>query len=64
MKALRAFELFVAAFVLGVFVSFCIELSLISKTYVGPIFDGFLPSATIVQSQGYVGDAYNPPDIC
>ena len=54
MKALRAFELFVAAFVLGVFICFCIELSLISKTYVGPIFDGFLPSATIVQSQGYV----------
>ncbi|MCJ1417408.1 hypothetical protein MMC32_003752 [Xylographa parallela] len=52
MKALRAFELFVAAFVLGVFICFCIELSLISKTYVGPIFDGFLPSATIVQSQG------------
>ncbi|MCJ1286778.1 hypothetical protein MMC26_006124 [Xylographa opegraphella] len=52
MKALRAFELFVAAFVLGVFICFCIELSLISKNYVGPIFDGFLPSATIVQSQG------------
>ncbi|MCJ1412793.1 hypothetical protein MMC19_006892 [Ptychographa xylographoides] len=52
MKALRAFELFVAAFVLGVFICFCIELSLISKQYVGPIFDGFLPSSTIVQSQG------------
>ncbi|MCJ1320111.1 hypothetical protein MMC15_005448 [Xylographa vitiligo] len=52
MRALRAFELFVAAFVLGVFICFCIELSLISNKYVGPIFDGFLPSATIVQSQG------------
>ncbi|MCJ1478691.1 hypothetical protein MMC13_007372 [Lambiella insularis] len=52
MKALRTFELFVAAFVLGVFICFCIELSLISKAYVGDIFDGYVPSSTLVQSDG------------
>ena len=52
LKALRAFELFVAAFVLGVFICFCIELSYIQNTYADDVFRGFLPSSTIVHSQG------------
>jgi metal iron transporter len=52
MKGLRLFEIFVSLFVLGVFVCFCIELSLITNVVVGQVFDGFVPSATIVQSDG------------
>jgi metal iron transporter len=50
LRALRAFELFVTAFVLGVFISFCIELSYVSQP-VGDVFDGFVPSRDI-----FVGD--------
>ncbi|PQE12192.1 metal ion transporter metal ion transporter protein [Rutstroemia sp. NJR-2017a BVV2] len=52
MKRLRYFEMFVAALVLGVVVCFCIQLSLIQDTSVGEVFRGYLPSKTIVQSQG------------
>jgi metal iron transporter len=51
LRALRAFELFVTAFVLGVFISFCIELSYVSQP-VGDVFDGFLPSREIFVSDG------------
>jgi metal iron transporter len=51
LRKLRIFELFVSAFVLGVFISFCIELSLISAP-VGGVFRGYLPSAGIFQGQG------------
>ncbi|KAF8846615.1 natural resistance-associated macrophage protein [Acephala macrosclerotiorum] len=52
MKALRAFEMFVVALVLGVAICFCIQLSLIKDTSVGEVFRGYLPSSAIVQSQG------------
>jgi metal iron transporter len=51
LRALRAFELFVTVFVLGVFISFCIELSYVSQP-VGDVFDGFLPSQEISVGQG------------
>ena len=53
MKGLRAFELSVAALVLGVVICFCIQLSLIKDTSVGEVFRGYLPSSALVQSQGY-----------
>ncbi|RQM07702.1 hypothetical protein DH86_00001719 [Scytalidium sp. 3C] len=52
MKGLRAFEIFVAALVLGVVVCFCVQLSLIKDTSVGEVFRGYLPSSAIIQSQG------------
>ncbi|RFU27725.1 hypothetical protein B7463_g8621, partial [Scytalidium lignicola] len=52
MKGLRAFEMFVAALVLGVVVCFIIQLSLIKDTTVGEVFKGYLPSSAIIQSQG------------
>ncbi|EED21583.1 natural resistance-associated macrophage protein 1, putative [Talaromyces stipitatus ATCC 10500] len=50
----RAFECFVILLVLAVAVCFCVELSLIHVPNVGEVFKGFLPSSTIVQSQGLV----------
>jgi metal iron transporter len=52
MRGLRAFEFFVMALVLGVVICFIIQLSLIKNTSVGQVFRGYLPSSTIVQSQG------------
>lgn len=54
MRALRAFEFFVMALVLGVVVCFCFQLSLIKDTSIGEVLRGYLPSSAIVQSQGYV----------
>jgi metal iron transporter len=54
MAAVRAFECFVMAIVLGVVVCFCIELSLIRNSSVGEVFKGYLPSAAVIQSNGYV----------
>jgi metal iron transporter len=54
MVAVRAFEVFVMMLVLGVVVCFCIELSLIQDTTVGEVFRGYLPSAAVVESNGYV----------
>jgi metal iron transporter len=51
LRALHAFELFVFTFVLGIFISFCIELSYISSP-AGDVFDGFLPSKEIFVSDG------------
>ncbi|OCL07555.1 divalent metal ion transporter [Glonium stellatum] len=52
MRALRAFEYFVMALVLGVVTCFCFQLSLIKNTSVGEVFRGYLPSSAIVQSEG------------
>lgn len=54
MVAVRAFEWFVMAIVLGVVVCFCIELSLIRNSSVGEVFKGYLPSAAVIQSNGCV----------
>ncbi|WPG97737.1 Hypothetical protein R9X50_00051800 [Acrodontium crateriforme] len=52
MRALRAFEIFVSLLVVGVVVCFCFQLSLIQNTGVGEVFEGYLPSSALVQSQG------------
>ncbi|KAF2231215.1 transporter protein Smf2 [Viridothelium virens] len=53
MKGLRTFELGVGLLVIGVVVCFCFQLSLINKgTSVGDVFRGYLPSSTLVQSDG------------
>lgn len=52
MRALRAFEIFVALLVLGVVVCFCYELSKLEDTTVGEVFRGYLPSPAIVESKG------------
>jgi metal iron transporter len=50
MRAMRAFEFFVVALVLGVVICFCFELSKI-RAPVGDVFHGFLPSSTLVESE-------------
>jgi metal iron transporter len=50
-NVLRAFEIFIGALVLGVFICFCVELSKISAP-VGAVFKGFLPSRDIFVSEG------------
>jgi metal iron transporter len=52
LRGLRAFELFISVFVLGVFICFCIELSLITGTTARHVMDGFLPSREIFVSNG------------
>ncbi len=52
-KRLRFFEMFVMALVMGVVICFCIQLSLIQNTSIGEVFRGYLPSATVVRSNGY-----------
>lgn len=52
MKRVRLFEMFVMLLVLGVVVLFCIQLSLIENTTVGEVLRGYIPSSTIVESQG------------
>ena len=54
MLALRAFEIFVMLLVLGVVVCFCIQLSMIEGSTVGEVFRGYLPSAAVVESNGYL----------
>lgn len=53
LRRLRVFEGFVAIFIIGVFVSFCIELSLIEAD-VGEVFKGYLPSREVFVGNGYV----------
>jgi metal iron transporter len=50
-RRIDAFEVFVSIFVIGVFIMFCIELSLISAP-VGEVFKGYLPSRDIFVSSG------------
>ncbi|KAK3675871.1 NRAMP-like transporter smf-3 [Recurvomyces mirabilis] len=52
MKALRGFEFFVMALVLGVVVCFCFQLSVLTDTNVGHVFKGYLPSRALVEGQG------------
>ncbi|OLN85196.1 Manganese transporter SMF1-like protein 1 [Colletotrichum chlorophyti] len=52
MRGLRLFEIGVCFLVLGVVVCFCIQLSLIKNTTVGEVFRGFLPSSSIIETQG------------
>lgn len=54
MWGLRLFEYFVMALVLAVVVCFCIQLALIKDQSVGEVFKGYVPSSSIVQSEGYV----------
>lgn len=51
LRRLRWFEAFVALFIIGVFSSFCIELSFVKAT-AGEVFKGFLPSREIFVSNG------------
>ncbi|RFU26152.1 hypothetical protein B7463_g10190, partial [Scytalidium lignicola] len=51
LRRLRVFELFVTAFVLGVFISFIIELTKI-RANVGHVFKGYLPSREVFVGQG------------
>jgi metal iron transporter len=53
MGAIRAFEWFVAAIVLGVVICFSVELSLIQNASVREVFRGYLPSAAVIESNGY-----------
>jgi metal iron transporter len=53
MRALRAFEFFVMALVLGVVTCFCFELSKINAS-VGEVFRGYVPSSTLIKPQAYV----------
>ena len=52
MRRLRAFEIFIAALVLGVVVCFCVQLSLIENVAVGEVFRGYMPSSGVVQGDG------------
>lgn len=52
MLGLRLFEYFVMALVLAVVVCFCIQLALIKDQSVAQVFRGYLPSLSIVESQG------------
>lgn len=52
LKGLRAFEFFIAVFVIAVFICFCIELSIITGTTARHVFAGFLPSREIFVSSG------------
>lgn len=51
LRRLRLFEMFVSVFIIGVFVSFCIELSLITEP-VGEVFRGYLPSKELFHGSG------------
>jgi metal iron transporter len=51
LRRLRVFEMFVSVFIIGVFVSFCIELSLVAAP-AAEIMRGFLPSREIFVSNG------------
>jgi len=53
LKATRIFEIFVALLVLGVVICFCFELSKIHGASIREVFQGYLPSSALVQSQGY-----------
>ncbi|KAK7756391.1 NRAMP-like transporter smf-3 [Diatrype stigma] len=52
MKGLRLFEFFVMLLVLAVVICFCLQLSLIENTTPGEVFQGYLPSSAVAESQG------------
>ena len=49
LRRLRLFELFVSVFIIGMFVSFCVELSFVTAP-ARDVFRGFLPSKEIFGS--------------
>ncbi|KAF5672059.1 manganese transporter [Fusarium heterosporum] len=51
MKGLRYFEMLIMCIVLGVVVCFCIQLSLIRNASPGEVFQGYLPSKYLIESQ-------------
>ncbi|EWG41568.1 manganese transporter [Fusarium verticillioides 7600] len=51
MKGLRYFEMFIMCLVLGVVICFCIQLSLIKDTTPGEVFQGYLPSKYLIESE-------------
>ena len=53
MRALRFFEFFVIALVLGVVICFCFELSKVHAP-AGEVFKGYLPSSTLIESRAWV----------
>jgi metal iron transporter len=52
LRGIRLFEIFIAGFVVGTFICFCIELSLIRDATVRQVLKGFLPSKGIFVSDG------------
>ncbi|KAK4545960.1 hypothetical protein LTR36_002524 [Oleoguttula mirabilis] len=52
MRALRAFEIFVALLVIGVVVCFCFQLSLIEGVSIREVFRGYAPSSALVTGRG------------
>lgn len=52
LRGIRLFEVFIAAFVLGTFICFCIELSKIENATAGEVFKGLLPSRGVFVSDG------------
>ena len=52
MRRMRAFEIIVAALVVGVVIAFCVQLSYIHGVRVAEVFRGYLPTAAIAHSQG------------
>ncbi|KAK9446541.1 natural resistance-associated macrophage protein-domain-containing protein [Limtongia smithiae] len=52
LKLIRGFEYAVACLVLGVFVCFCVELSNIHGVTAGEVLKGYIPSKTVVSSEG------------
>lgn len=53
MRRLRYFEYFVLLLVFGIMICFFLQLSYIKGVEVGDVFRGYLPSASIVQTDGY-----------
>jgi len=51
LRRLHIFEAFVAMFVIGIFVMYCIELSYITSP-VGQVFLGYIPSREIFVGSG------------
>lgn len=51
-KSMKAFEMFVAALIFVIVISFCVELSFIKGIAPGHILAGFLPSGAVVQGNG------------
>jgi len=52
MRALRIFEFFVVALVLGVTACFCFELSKIQNAGIGEVMRGDIPSSVVLEPNG------------
>ncbi|KAF4994821.1 hypothetical protein FGRMN_5555 [Fusarium graminum] len=51
MKGLRCFEMLIICVVIGVVICFCIQLSLIRNVSPGEVFQGYLPSKYLIESE-------------